>query len=245
MFQVKEVSDRNSVARAEKLDSAKTATLPILKLIGTVSNRELHDRLDSAWQNAGVLSAFVAAIAVSFLFAELPLDEDDEDYETKLTVRSIFFCTAGVASVLLILSVSITVTNLTSLTVCPLDFVDDFLHHLGPLEGVPSVLMVVSIVALVSMIPMWVYLLFGNGSEFMITLVVASLATIFGLGWQIFMMHLQNVLLDKCLLEVEKKKISVGGKAIKADSSEAPIVEMSEVYDGPDNRRNLALSPRL
>jgi|AntAceMinimDraft_1070359.scaffolds.fasta_scaffold39421_2 hypothetical protein len=142
MFKVKEISDRDSIARAEKLTLAKNASLPILKLIATVTNEELRERLDSAWQNSGVLSAFVAAIAVSFLFVDIPLGESDEDYDTKRSVKSVFFVIAATASVLLILSVSLIVTNLTSLLVCPLELVDDFLHHLGPLEGIPSVLMV-------------------------------------------------------------------------------------------------------
>ena len=42
MFRVKEVSERDSVARAEKRSIAENAKLPILKLIGTVGNEEVR-----------------------------------------------------------------------------------------------------------------------------------------------------------------------------------------------------------
>ena len=231
MFSIKEVFDRDSVARSHKQAIAQEASLPILKLIGVVSNEELRERLDSAWQNSGVLSAFVAAIAVSFLFVEIPLDQDDEEYESKRFVKSLFFICAAAASVFLILAVSLIVTNLTTLLVCPTDYVDDFLNYLGPLEGVPSVLMVISIVALVAMIPMWAFVSFGDSTEFTVTLVIAIVATVVGLLWQVSMMRLQKELLDKQLSSMSKDVAAKQKTATEAKSGkDDAVVELGSVY---------------
>lgn len=181
---------------------AKGESLPILKLIATVSNEELRERLDSAWQNVGVLSAFVAAVAVSFLFVNLPIiDEFDPEYDLKQRVQTSFYTMAAVASILLILTVSLLLTNMTSLLVIPVEYIGAYLHKIGPFEGVPSILMVISIVTLVALIPMFIYLNFGSGVEFKVTAAVAIVATLFGLGWQFVMMKLQNTLLDKWMAE--------------------------------------------
>jgi hypothetical protein len=42
-FRVKEVSDRDSIARAEKREDARKAKLPILKLIATLPTHELRE----------------------------------------------------------------------------------------------------------------------------------------------------------------------------------------------------------
>ena len=201
--------------------------MKLLKLTGTIAcEPQLRERLDSTWQNTGVLSAFVAAIAVPFLFVDAPLpDEDDDEYDTKKSAKSAFFIVAAATTVMLILSVALTVTNLITLLVCPTDFVDDFLNHLGALEGIPSTLMVVSVIALVGMVPMWAFVNFGSGVEFTATLLVAIAAIVFGLSWQIYMMSLQNSLLDSWM--AANKSVS-SKKSIKETAS--PVIEMGDVF---------------
>lgn len=198
-FELKEVSDSTPEKRNEKLRIAKEATLPVIKLIGTVSNDELRGRLEATWTNTGVLSAFVAAIAVSFLFADLQIDSQSSNIALMKNVRSSFYAISAIATMLLILAVALTVINLISLLVCPLDYVDDLLVRLGSMEGVPSILMIISIVSIVAIVPMFIFVEFGYGTEFVVCFIVSIGTIVCGLGYNAFMMNMQHTILNKSL----------------------------------------------
>ncbi len=205
---VQKVRDSTVEGRAEKLKLARQATLPVLKLIGTTTNEDLRSRLEATWTNLGVLSAFVASVSVSFLFASVDVNSSDKDANLKMNVRSAFYTLAAIATMLLILAVALVVINLITLLVCPNDFVDDLIVSLGALEGIPSVLMIISIVSIVAIVPMYMFIMFGSGPEFIVSIVISIGAIVSGLGYQLTMMKVQNTILDRSLeaAEIQNKQ---------------------------------------
>ncbi len=134
------------------------------------------------------------------------MNSSSKNNELKQNVRSAFYTLAAIATMLLILAVALVVINLITLLVCPINYVDDLLVSLGTLEGIPSILMIVSIVSIVAIVPMYMFILFDNGPEFIISIVVSISAIVCGLGYQVTMMKVQNTILDRSLNETEKTK---------------------------------------
>merc|ERR1712183_1175736 len=150
------------MGQAKKLRRAKAATLPIHKLFAAVDNEQLHGRLESQWQNTAVLSAFIASISIGCVFTEIDLDETDRDFSAKKTIRSIFFLAATLSSVSLLVATVLLILNLTSLTLIPMQYVDDLLYKMGAAEGIPAVLTVVALVLLLALFPLYMFILFGH-----------------------------------------------------------------------------------
>ena len=189
--------DDNS--RARKLEIAKNAKLPIHKLLAAVENEELRGRLESQWQNTAVVSTFIASISISCIFVEINLDESDPEHDAKKVVRSLFYVLACFSSISLLLATVLLIENLTTLTLIPMQYVDDLLYKMGATEGIPSVLTVVALVLLIALFPLYMFLLFAHSWEFYVILIFTIVSSVGGLIYFVWMTVGQAQFLDRYL----------------------------------------------
>jgi hypothetical protein len=183
MPRVRENSLLGDDDHAKKIEIARKAKLPVHKLLAAVDNEELRGRLEAQWTNTAVLAAFIASISISCIFVDPNLDDTDPDYEAKKVVLSIFYVAATISSVCLLLATVILIENMTTLTLIPMRYVDDMLFSLGALEGIPSVLIFVALFLLLSLFPDYMFLLYGHGWEFYVTLIFTVVMTVFGIAY--------------------------------------------------------------
>ena len=135
-----------------------------------VPDEELRERLKSQWEFIILTSAFMAAVAVTFLVANEP---EDNQYDTLWEV----FVTLNAASFIsLIVAVVQCTCFLTTLMMCPPGKAQEALSKLRFVEPFPSILLFVSILAFASSVPIYMILQFGHAtSSFIIHIITAVL----------------------------------------------------------------------
>ncbi|KAL7564598.1 hypothetical protein ACA910_017940 [Epithemia clementina (nom. ined.)] len=169
--------------------NASINALPIIKLARQLNDDELRDRLKGQWKFIILTAAFLAGVAVAFLVANEPPENTNKNlWEIFKTINAASFLS-------LVVVVAQCTCFLTTLMMCPPGKTQEALHKLRFVEPLPSILLVLAMLAFTASVPIYMILMFGNAdSTFAVHIITGALGA---LGILVFLwtMHVQRSLL--------------------------------------------------